>query len=76
LEKRGTPTITVATESFTRLAALQSKAMGMPDLAVAVIDHPLGGIEPDEVRKKAEGAVAAVLGLLGERRGGGDGAGR
>ena len=48
----------------------------MPDLAVAVISHPLGGIEPDEVRKKAEGAVATVLELLGARRGGGDGAGR
>jgi hypothetical protein len=58
----------VATDSFTRLAALQSKAMGMPDLAVAVIAHPLGGIEPDEVRSKAEGAVATVIGLLGDRR--------
>ena len=49
----------------------------MPDLAVVVIDHPLGGIEPDEVHKKAEGAVAAVVELLGERRrGGDDGTGR
>jgi len=42
--------------------------MGMPDLAVVVIAHPLGGIEPDEVRKKAEGAVASVVELLGDRR--------
>lgn len=67
LEKRGTPTITVATDSFTRLAALQSKAMGMPDLAVVVIEHPLGGIEPEHVRDKARGALGDVVGLLGSR---------
>jgi hypothetical protein len=41
--------------------------MGMPSLAVAVIDHPLGGIDPDEVLKKAQGAIPAVLELLGSR---------
>lgn len=39
----------------------------MPDLAVVVIGHPLGGIEPTEVRLKAQGAVAAVVELLGDR---------
>jgi hypothetical protein len=57
----------VGTDAFTRLAALQSKAMGMPDLAVVVVDHPLGGIEPDEVRRKARGALAAVVELLSDR---------
>ena len=67
MEKRGTPTITVATDSFTRLAALQSKAMGMPELAVVTIEHPLGGIEPDEVRAKAALAVGKVIELLNSR---------
>ena len=67
MEKRGTPTITLATDSFTRLAALQSTAMGMPKLAVAVIEHPLGGIEADEVVAKARGVLADVLELLGSR---------
>jgi hypothetical protein len=57
----------LATDAFTRLATLQSKAMGMPNLAVAVIEHPLGGIEPGEVRDKARSAAAAVLELLGAR---------
>ena len=57
----------MATDSFTRLATLQSKAMGMPNLAVAVIEHPLGGIDPDEVVAKARGVLADVLELLGSR---------
>jgi hypothetical protein len=67
LEKLGTPTITLATDSFVRLAALQSKAMGMPELAVAVIEHPLGGIEPEDVRAKARAVLPALLELLGTR---------
>jgi len=39
----------------------------MPDLAVVVIEHPLGGIEADVVRDKARGAIDAVVALLGDR---------
>ncbi|MFN0091530.1 MAG: hypothetical protein ACKVWR_14880 [Acidimicrobiales bacterium] len=67
LEKRGTPTVTLATDAFVRLAALQSKAMGHPDLAVVVIDHPLGGIPHDEVLVKAKAAAAAVVERLGPK---------
>jgi hypothetical protein len=41
--------------------------MGMPDLAVAVIEHPLGGIDADDVRSRARAAANVVLDLLGER---------
>ncbi len=61
LEKRGTPTITVGTDAFARLAALQAKAMGHPDLPVITVEHPLGGIEPDEVRRKARVAADAII---------------
>ena len=39
----------------------------MPKLAVAVIEHPLGGIDPDDVVAKARGVLGAVLELLGSR---------
>ena len=41
------------------MAALQSRAMGHPDLAIVLVEHPLGGIEPEEVREKAQ--IAATL---------------
>ena len=55
------PTVTVGTDAFERLAALQSGAMGHPDLAVVIVPHPLGGIEPDEVRARAAVAAAAIV---------------
>jgi hypothetical protein len=58
------PTVTVGTDAFERLAALQSKAMGHPDLTVVVVEHPLGGIEPEEVMEKAKVAADAVVALL------------
>ena len=50
--------------AFVRLAALQSKAMGHPDLAVVLVEHPLGGLEPDEVREKAQVAAKATVDRL------------
>ena len=61
------PTVTVGTDAFERLAALQSKAMGHPDLAVIVVEHPLGGIEPEEVRAKAKIAAAAIIERFGPK---------
>lgn len=54
----------MGTDAFERLAALQSKAMGHPDLEVIVVSHPLGGIEPEEVRAKAAVAAQAVVARL------------
>lgn len=34
--------------------------MGYPDLDVVVIEHPLGGIDPDEVRERATYATKLV----------------
>lgn len=56
--------MTVGTDAFSRLAALQSRAMGHPDLAVVLVEHPLGGIEPDEVREKAQVAAKAIVDRL------------
>jgi len=39
--------------------------MGFPDLRIIVIDHPLGGIEPEEVLAKVAGAATSVSELMG-----------
>ncbi len=61
------PTITIGTDAFSRLASLQSRAMGHPDLAVVLVEHPLGGIDPDEVREKARLATDLIVERLGAK---------
>ena len=42
--------------------------MGFPDLRIISIEHPLGGIEPEEVLRKVPDAAAAVSDLMGANR--------
>ena len=61
LEQRGVPTVVLGTFEFEQLARLESKNRGLEGLPLALIPHPLGGIAEDEVRKKAELAIDAVV---------------
>jgi hypothetical protein len=54
----------MGTYEFEQLAKLESKNRGLEGLPLALIPHPLGGIAPDEVRKKADLAIDAVLKAL------------
>ena len=64
MEKRGTPAVTLPTPEFEALARLQAGAMGVPDLRIVTIPHPLGGIPPEEALAKVEGAAATVVQLF------------
>lgn len=39
--------------------------MGYPDLRILVIQHPLGGIPPEDVLQKVPGAVETVSQIAG-----------
>ena len=60
------PAILVVTEPFLPLALYEAERRGMPDPRVVVIEHPLGGTEPDEIVRRAAAARADVLALLGK----------
>ena len=64
LEQRGVPTVVVGTSEFEALARLEAKNRGIETLPLALVPHPLGGIQEDEVKKKAELAVDAVVRAL------------
>lgn len=67
LEKEGVPTVVVGTDEFLSLAQLESKARGMPDLHLAITQHPIGGLKPEQVAAKAESLVeATVRGVVGD----------
>ena len=49
LERRGIPAAAVITTEFVRETELTRQALGMPDLAPVIIDHPVSSITPDEI---------------------------
>ena len=38
--------------------------MGFADLRLLMIEHPLGGVPPEQALEKAEGAAAAVSAMI------------
>ena len=42
---------------------------GLPDYPFVVIDHPIAGNPNDELRGKAEAALASIVSLLTTRKG-------
>ena len=61
LEQRGVPTVVMGTFEFEQLARLESRNRGIEALPLALIPHPLGGIHEEEVLRKADLAIEAVL---------------
>lgn len=64
LEKQGVPTVTICTTAFEGLAREESRNLGMPDLPLAIIQHPIGGEPPSVIDQRAEDALAQVVRAL------------
>ena len=68
LEKRGVRTVVVGTDRFRRLGEVERRSLGMPDLTMAIAEHPLGGLQADQLLAKADGLLEQVVqGLTGGR---------
>jgi hypothetical protein len=65
LRKRGVLTAVICSESFQSLALHQARVFGWPDMPLIVIPHPLGGLSREEVKARAEIAVAQLVGVIG-----------
>ena len=64
LEKRGIPCAVICSEPFLGLGRTQAAVLGVPDLPIIVVPHPLGGIALEEVRLRALALMPAVLDLI------------
>jgi len=53
--------VTICTEAFIGLAREESKNLGMPDLPLAIIKHPIGGESLAVIQQRAEDAVEQVI---------------
>jgi hypothetical protein len=56
----------VASDRFLQLAQLQAKTLGMPDLSLIMIPHPLAGLEAGDAVKLGHDVAMRVLEMLDE----------
>jgi hypothetical protein len=59
--------VTVVSHAFVGLGKAQARALGFPELSLAVIPHPFGSRTRDEVRALAEKCVAEIAKLAAAR---------
>jgi hypothetical protein len=67
LQRAGTPAVVVTTTAFETLARHEAHTLGMEDLPLLVVDHPLGGEPPARIEIRAARAVSQLQTRLGAR---------
>lgn len=50
-------TVTICTDAFEQMATLEKRVLGQPDLAVAIIEHPLVYRTIDEIERLADSVM-------------------
>ncbi len=53
--------MTVCTHLFTKLGNVERRSLGMPELPLAIPQHPLGGLHIDAVMEKADQLLEYVI---------------
>lgn len=64
LERRGVPTAGVGTEPFVDEALLQARVLGMPDLRLAYVPHPVQLLSRNELGALAGNVFPRIVALL------------
>jgi hypothetical protein len=64
MRKRGVSAAVICSEPFVKLARAQARVFGVPDLALIVIPHPLGGLNIEGVASRAETANPQLQALI------------
>ncbi len=67
LSKRGLATAVITSTAFLNLGKAQSKVFGVPDLPLAIIPHPLGGLSLEQVEGRAEHAIPQLVKVIREQ---------
>lgn len=61
LEELGIPTAMILTTEFIRESRAQSAVLGMPQLEIVVIDHPLSTLSAEHIAARARQASPQVM---------------
>ena len=63
-EQLGIPAASITTRPFINMGRASAAANGMPEYPFIAIEHPIGRVEDDELRRRAEEALPEVVKLL------------
>jgi hypothetical protein len=55
----------IATDAFSRLARDAAKSQGLSDARIIDVEHPIGGIDDDELRGRSQTAADELLRRIG-----------
>jgi len=61
LERRGIATAGIGTIPFADEALEQARLLGMPELRMVLLPHPVQLLDPDQLDQLADSALARVL---------------
>jgi hypothetical protein len=64
LEKLNKPTVTICSNKFYSLGEMVRKNLGLPNLPIVIITHPIGGLKEAEVIAKADAIVDQIIQAL------------
>jgi hypothetical protein len=64
LERRGLPSMFVASAEFVRAAEVQATSLGLPAVARVFIPHPIQDRTDDEMRAYADAAFEEIVATL------------
>ena len=53
--------MTICSNRFEVLARTTATGLGMPDLPLVIVPHPIGGISAEEVMAKADGILDNLI---------------
>jgi hypothetical protein len=67
LRKRGLITAVICSDPFRKLATTQARVLGVPDLPLVMIRHPLGGLSIEQVEGRVLVALPQVVKLIKDR---------
>lgn len=56
--------MTICSTEFETLGRAEAQALGIEALPLALIQHPLGGLKPEAVEKRAHSVVDAIQEML------------
>ena len=61
MERRGVPTVMVATDPFVQFARRMAATQGCPYMAIAETPNPVRGLDPEALRRRVEALLPAVI---------------
>jgi hypothetical protein len=55
------PTVTIIGETFRPIAKYESEGLGLPELPLAIVEYPMGGVPTEEAVQRAHRAFSQIL---------------